>query len=518
MLNSKSLFEFRIIAIILGLVALVYGNIYGNQFIFDDEFLIQKNSYLLDWSGFFKAFTHFSTSGSGGVDQFYRPMQVVFYFPIYQFFGLEPWAFHLPGLFLHLGNVALIYFLGRELGLSLIIRASLALIWGVHPIHTEAVTYMSATADTGSTFFILLGIFFFAKRIRSNAPIFWLVVCNFAFLGALLFKESAVVFPALLVAFALGMAPSENLKKSKFWIQGTGLSWGIAVIYFGLRKWALGVNFYRTSNIYTENILYRIYTALATLPHYFELLLVPHDLHMERSFSIYTSLLYSDPMIGLCIALTLLVLTFLAIQKKWNLFLCGVLWFLFAQSPHTGILLPVNSFFLEHWMYLPSIGILWILGFWVNTFTKSKKIFLFVAGLVSIIYGVCTWSQNTVWMNPITFYSHILRYEPQDARAHNNYAMALADAGLDTEAIQHYRAEMALTDTYPQTHHNLALVLLRQRKISEAILEFEKALNLEADFFQSSAKLAEVYQSLGDSERAARYLEMAKISIEKRSQ
>jgi len=353
------------------LVFLAYSNIYNNGFLFDDEFLIQKNMNLREWPGLLRAFQSFSTGGSGGVDLFYRPLQSVFYTFIFQFFGLETWAFHLPGLMLHLGNVSLVWLIGLRLGLKPKTAGILTAIWAVHPIHTEAVTYMSAIADTGYTFFLLCGSLLYLNWLQKSESRTSLILSALCFIPAVLFKEPSVVLPGLLLAMALGYSDQLKIPSTKKWLSLLPSAF-LAMSYFVVRRFALPTDFYKTSNIYTENIEYRIYTALATLPKYIELLIAPHDLHMERSFPVYTSLLYADPFLGFLIFAIFLVGLFMAFKRskssaKWGILFTGLLWAAMAQSPHTGILLPVNSFFLEHWMYLPSIGLLWVLGAFLDS-------------------------------------------------------------------------------------------------------------------------------------------------------
>src|ERR1700679_2508075 len=69
---------------------LVYSNIYGNEFLLDDEFDIVNNSLLRSWRTLITAFTTSFTAGSGGEDIFYRPLQTLLYLFVYKIFGLAP--------------------------------------------------------------------------------------------------------------------------------------------------------------------------------------------------------------------------------------------------------------------------------------------------------------------------------------------------------------------------------------------------------------------------------------------
>ena len=69
-------------------------------------------------------------------------------------------------VFLHLINVLMIFVIAQRLGFSMLGAWIAALLWGVHPVHTEAVTYQSATADPLYTFFILFGVYFLAPEFQ----------------------------------------------------------------------------------------------------------------------------------------------------------------------------------------------------------------------------------------------------------------------------------------------------------------------------------------------------------------
>jgi hypothetical protein len=522
-MNLLSSYKWPLLLILSTL--LVYSNIFDNQFLFDDEFLIQKNTLLRSWNGLIQAFFTFSTGGSGGVDSFYRPVQAVINTIVFQLGGEDTFAFHWPGLLFHCGNALLIYFLGKSIDLSPKAAFVAALLWALHPLHTEAVTYMSAVADTSYVFFLLLGCLSYLKFLKSSQKLssVWLALSLVTYLVALLCKESAIVFPGLALALVFQRRHRVFQKTDPKFGRAVALSFIplliMAATYFILRKIVFGVEFYREPNIYTENILYRIYTALATLPKYFELLVWPHDLHMDRSFPVFTTLEFWQPLGGLGFILIWAMAIIWCVYKfgkgelkvpvplAWVAF--AGLWFFAAHSPHMGIVIPVNSLFLEHWLYLPTIGIFLALG---AALEHRTSIFLPIA----LVLGFLTFEQNKVWATQLSFYSRILSYEARDSRVHNNYAMALIDHDQLDEAILHYREAIHLSDIYPQTHHNLSLALIRKGQISEAIQELEKALLLDPDFFQSSIKLTEIYEKTGHKDLAQKYAERAKASLKRR--
>src|SRR5271154_2856454 len=96
----------------------VYGNVYENAFLYDDESLILKNIFLRSWHSIGAIFSTSITAGANIPGGFYRPLQILLYLIIYQFAGLSTPAFHLLNIGLHAANVCLVYLLGRKLRFS----------------------------------------------------------------------------------------------------------------------------------------------------------------------------------------------------------------------------------------------------------------------------------------------------------------------------------------------------------------------------------------------------------------
>ncbi|MGE4131229.1 MAG: tetratricopeptide repeat protein [Bdellovibrionales bacterium] len=483
--------------LVLGLALLMaYSNIYSNQYLLDDEFLLEKNRYIKDLDYFDRIFTSSSTMGAGGTDSFYRPMQTLAYFVTYQIFGMSKAAFHALNLFFHFLNALLIYLLARRrLSLSMGFAVLPALLWGLHPLHTEAVTYMSATADPLHTLFVLLAVFFLERRG---------LAAFFFFLG-LLSKESAIVFPALACVW-IGVKSSAPFRLSTY--RPTWPFWLMALAYLIARKTFLNFDdtfsFYKEANIYTENIHYRLFTFLATLPDYLGLLFWPHDLHMERNFPVFASFWLWPPMVGFLLLLLGFIFSWRERGRDFRPVSLMFFWFMAAHVPHTGVLLPVNSLFLEHWMYLPSVGL--VLG--AGSLLARKISYRWVWAVAipcALALGYKTYTQNAVWQDPITFYEHILSLDRGNSRVQNNLAMAYGESGQTERAIEHYLKAIEFEDRYPQVRHNLAEEYMKLGNLEQALIHLHRAIEINPRFYHSYKDLAAVYQRLGDQKKAMEY-------------
>ncbi len=181
-----------------------------------------------------------------------------------------------------------------------------------------------------------------------------------------------------------------------------------------------------------------------------------------------------------------------------------VLWMTAAHLPHSGVLIAVNSVFLEHWMYLTSMPLFLAAG----TLLTRTPIGMGVAAVVTIALAQKTFRQNQVWATPVRFFEHTLAYSPTSARIRHNLAIAHSDQGDDARALEQYELMIRAGTTYPQTFHNAALIYLKRRDLDRAEPYFLKALALDPKFYPSAEYLSVLYATRGDQAQSQRYLEL----------
>lgn len=510
---------------ILGLIIFAaYINVFGNGFLFDDELLIQENTYLLSWGHIGDIILGSTTSGTHVDGGFYRPLQMLLYLPIFQLGGGDTFWFHFLNLALHIANSFFVYRLGVKLGFNPWGVFGAALIWGLHPLHTEAVTYMSATADPLFVFFILWTMVLLLpditpRKIMRVIPLFLL---------ALLSKETAVIFP-LLVMTCLFLKNPERLNLRAYLC--TWPLWGISILYTLWRLHAKGFNGpqdadafnamhnYDNWALYGVAPLYRIETFLATLPAYLKLLVWPEGLHMERSFPMYTTIWDLPVMMGLGLIVAAAMQIALSSKKADSCLAMswGLLWFFAAHLPDSGIFVPVNAVFLEHWMYLSSIGLFLGLGetaaLVLEKRLRASSFSFFAALTVAGIFFVRTHEQNLIWHDPVSFYGNIFKYGERSERAHNNLGLYYMNQGDYDDAIDQFKQALAISDTYARTWYNLAVTYLhmpnQSAHIQDAIESLNKSLAVDPKFYRSYKLLGDIYEFLGDQDKAKNYHDKA---------
>src|SRR6202158_3423493 len=203
-------------SVLLPLLVLVTFVVYSGSlsfvFVWDDWPQIVNNPIIRTWSNLPLAFGSDFWSRVGRQQVSYRPLCVAWSMLNYTLFGLRPWGWHLGAVLLHVGAVAAVFWLVRRLGLEYWTAALAALIFALHPVHIEPVTWISAASDTMVTLFAALAFAAFLNG-RDAEPNFqrnsekrktaaWRISSLALLACALLTKEMAVMFSALVAIYA----------------------------------------------------------------------------------------------------------------------------------------------------------------------------------------------------------------------------------------------------------------------------------------------------------------------------
>lgn len=482
--------------LLLGAVGVaVYANALTGEFLYDDEFLIQRNRFITSCAFLKDIFTTDLTAGAYRPSNFYRPLQTLAYLLVYPFSGYRVLGYHLLNVLLHAVNALLVWRLAAGLLASPMAAFAAGLLFVVHPVHTSAVAYISGTADPLAAVFTLLALLAHLRGSR------WLSVASFAL--ALLSKEVALIVPGLmLVVDVFRRAP---LRWRAYWLHLAALA-VYALARLTVFNFTGTLNPYKEANLYTQHLEYRLFTFLASLGEYVKVLTVPLDLQYDRAQVVFVSFWLLPVMLPTVIALALTYLAWRSWRHRRLPFLAWT-WFLVALLPVSSLVLPINGFAKENWLYLPSGGLFLAAGWGLSRLKPLARMALVAA--LAAWWGGLTVMHTRTWQNPIAFYTDVLRHNPQMARVHNNLAMAYSDEGQLAPAERHYRQAIALEDIYAETRYNLGRLYLQQGRVEEALAQFSRALELEPDFLYAHVTLQGLYARLGRPEEAQRHARRA---------
>ena len=502
-----------------------YGTILLGGFVFDDNIFIEHNAHIRSLGNIGDIYSSSTTAGSGLVgDNFYRPNQQFIYAILYSLFDLTPFFFHLTSLAFHALNGCLVFLLFLHIGLKKRTAFFGSLLFLLHPVLTEAVSYISGLSDPLVTSTILLTLLIFLRYVRQDSlkqRERWFLLGVLVFSFGLFSKENQVVALGLLGVLALFEYKQNRLVRVFPTVVFIGVLSIIASLYVYARLTVLDftgiIGLTADANAYTQSVWVRLATFVHIVPEYFKMMFSPWHLYYEKPYISYGSLMSIQSGIGLIVLCTAGAVALGALVRKRHDTLLGafvgLLWFFIALLPVSGII-PINAMYLEHWLYLPIIGSIIALCFLYERLpARAEKVFPYVLAGVLALYIVRIIMRNAEWGDPLRFYTNELRYTQTSARIYTDLGMEEAAHDRCEVAIEHYRKAISINDSYPQTHHNMAQCLAHLGKREEAANEYLKALFIQPDFIYSLSGLSNLLFSVGDV-RGLQFLELQKKAEE----
>ena len=396
------------------LVAVAFGRAVFFDFApIDDHALIYQNLAIRDpsWASVANFFTRFDP-------ELYIPLTYLSYFVDHLVFGAEPWAFHLHNLVLHGVNALLVGTLLWKLSGSRLLSAICALLFAVHPLHTEAVVWIAARKDLLSAFFALLAVFC-VLHAEEGGRSRWMVAAFAAFLLGLLAKVSIAGLPLILLFL------TRSVRKTAPFL--------IASIVFAIVA-IVG----KAEVIASVALLQRLFLTLYGMGAVVLRMIVPIDM----------AVMYALPEpsgASVLVALLPLVLLPLAffLRRSMPLVAFGVAWMLVTLLPpalnaQSDALAAGATFAADRYGYLPSVGLLIVLaGMCLHAMQRADDrsrsiacwvIAAFAAALASLFIFLAR-AQVGTWSDQKLLFMHAILVTPSSADAHVSLARILRREG-----------------------------------------------------------------------------------------
>lgn len=512
--NNQEFFErpFLKLISILALIVLgviTYANSFKNEFVWDDEFLITRNYLIKSFSYLPLLFKTTLWSGVGLPTNGYRPLQMLTNMIDFSIWKFNAFGFHLTNALFHIAAAVLMYLVALKIirlneeklysapdaktalyrNLFAFFVSSLFL---VHPLQTEAVTYISGRADPLSLFFMLGSFLFFIKYLTElkRSFIYYLAALLF-FALALFSKEASLILPFLLISFVISFY-SERFP-SKWSVAASFLGFFIIMIAFmGVRNAVVGdlvdKDIFRKQAMQmalgsdgNPSLYLRLLTSAIAFAIYLRLLFLPAGLHMEWRLEQARGIL--EPNVIAAVLFFVLFLCLILISKKRQKIIAffGMSWFLIALIPASNIM-PLNAAISEHWLYIPSFGIFLIVASFIIWAIRAadKKILkafvlIFMLAVISV-FSFLSIRRNMDWKNTLTIHMATLKYSPNSTRALNNVAKFHQENGDFKKAKEYYRKALDVDPNYVESLNNLGVIFLRENNLDEAERYFMGAL------------------------------------------
>ena len=492
--NGKSIARNIILSVVLIVILgfVVYGNSLSGVFLWDDNSLVTNNTSIKSWANIGRIFCGDMTVHGRGQWAFYRPLQITTYMVDHSLWGLNPAGYHLTNIILHVAAALCVYWLTFTIFKGHLLSFLAGAFFVIHPVHTEAVVYISGRADSLSLFFMLLCFILYIKsRPSRNMGIF--IVMLFSYVLALLSKESSLILPLLLLLYHF--SSKEKVRRKEF------LSLLSLTLIYALAR----ATFLKTvpgSTSHTSTLWERIPGFFVAITAYIKLLFLPLDLHMEYGKEIFT---FADPktILGIMIFLALWIYAIRRRNSNMSVFF-SIAWFFLALLPVSN-LYPINAFMAEHWLYLPSIGFFWILAKAISSLYQVKRFrMMTIVFIISLggFYSYLTVRQNMYWREPFRFYQRNLQYTPNSPRLYVNIGAIYQSEGQEEKAIRAYKKAIEIRPDYAIAYYNLGKIYTDRHDYDTALLSYRKAVAIKPDYANAHNNLGTIYADMDRREEA----------------
>lgn len=509
MLNKQD----KILVVILVAIGFaLYGNTFSNDFLFDDHVQVTDNQDVKDFN-LGGIFTTSISSGGGSDSSFYRPIVTLSFAIDYYIWADNPVGFHFVNIVLHILSTILVYLIFLSLQPNKTASFLTALLFLVHPLQVESVTYISGRTDLMPIFFMLLSLFLFIPVFygKDKKYIFY-TLALVSFIMALLSKELSVIFPALLVIVYFSFITKElnwpNVKNITLKI----VPFMLFVVGYVLLRSQM-VPFTGAYNFYQEP-LGRILSFLKVLLMYWGILLFPYNLRSRLDHAFPLSIYSPEVLASLFILALIIYFSIRSFVKGERKIFFGFGWFFVSLAPASGIIIPLFSIITEHWLRMPSVGFFYLFSMsfiWLYNNLKNRSIFRNILMTSLVIYliflSVTTVTYNLKWKDPITYFEHIKMFYPDDWIVYANLALAHDEFGNKEKALESFKKVTELNPDNPAAHDNLASFYFNHGQFDLAIEEYRKAIEVDKSFVKPYQPLAQIYVNRKQYNEAIIYLE-----------
>ncbi len=525
----------------LSLIILAGGLAYSNSFsgiqIFDDAIYIKENAELLNPSP----------------PSLFRPIEAR---PVvrwtlwwnFQLSGYQLWSYHLVNLIAHLAASLLLFDIVRMVvdrkdgyrgtGWRWIFPLSIALIWVVHPLNTQAVTYIIQRCESMMGMFMLLTLWTLARVGLQHYHPVWLIVGILSAVLGMGCKQVMVVIPIVALMFdcVFIRQPAKKLFLQRGWFYAGLLilssralleALGPVVDSFVSQYWSTpstlesapaglsaGFNFQG----FTKWEYFR--TQPEIILHYLRLCIWPDPLCLD-----YRWLVQYNPMIYFSCGFFLLALL-----------LCG-LWLLFRRHPvgflivtfftilaPTSSIMPINDMALEHRMYLPLVCVIALFCLLLKQLSDSCGLeysrvrFLTVANAVCVALGVMTFQRNFDYHNEVAVWESVVEAAPHNDRGWRNLAHYYILSSQFEKSLDAYEHALEILDQqqptppqsiYGEIYNGMGEACKNMRDIPRAMTYFQRSIKANPNNEVVYQSLGRLYGMLGDLNQAGINLKKA---------
>ncbi len=479
--------------ILLALVCLVvFANATGCGFVYDDNRQILRNTLIQDNSLFWKALMSdvwaFKGDGSQAASNYWRPTFTLWHIINFRLFGLNPMGWHITNVILHSGVCVMAYALLRRWAFSAMTALAIAVIFAVHPVHAESVTWISGSPDLLFSL-AFLGSLWFAQsyaETNKNSALGISVLLYALALGA---KEIGII---CLPIYYLVLIGAESKKKKRVDAQTPLLAFGtVAILYFAFRWSVLGaVSRPPDDAVDMGNALMSIPAIFA---FYIKQIFFPNPIAVNYPLEPVSQVGASNFFIPLIVMAAALGAVYYLTKSNTRGRLAAAIFLLPLIPAMNATAFISEQMVHDRYLYLPLLGVLMLIVPFAVKFVNERYV-LAGAAAISILLSIQTFSYNKAWESDLTLWSWTTDVD-DSAFTSMQYGNALAEANRNDESIAAYTAAIEKRPV-PRGYIGRGRVLLKTKQFERAQADLEAAANFPAEQIEAYA-LYQAFEALG---------------------
>jgi protein O-mannosyl-transferase len=516
--------QFHILALILVVILgfVIYCDVFSNTFVYDDLSIISQNPAIKQLDlGKIYAISHTRFIGN------------LSFALNYAIGGIGVFGYHLVNVSLHIITACMVYVFLLLLTARICphdsknkwIALVSTLLYLVHPIQTQAVTYITQRFSVLAALFYITSLTFYLKAVETHpnqdriTRIGYYVLSLVSALCAFYTKENTYTLPLIIILLEWIWHRENRSETKNAWFR-----MGLYILFTVLVYWVTcftpsgvgnPITGAQTNAISsTGGVISRIdylRTQPAVLSTYLRLFIIPLGQNLDYDFPLVKHLWEAEFFVPVTILFLLLFVTFVFMRKN-SLFVFGILFFFFSIALESSFI-PIADVIAEHRMYLPSVGLcLALTSLLFSTIGKKTKIeglnrvfqYLLwtVISILIVTFSYLTFVRNQVWKTDVTLFTDIVSKSPNKAKPLANLGAALIKSGKLDEALPYLTRSIELDGSTSFVYNDIGVIYQKKGKLEAAMDYYQKALLFEPDYPNALNNIAALYFNSNQTQNA----------------
>lgn len=459
------------VAIMVMAVVLAYSKVFGAGFMsWDDIDYVFNTPDITSFSA-----EHFQNWWSRYYIGNYQPLPMMSYALDYLMGGNHPFIYHFTNILWHIADVILVYACMKRLQDNVYVALFIALLFALHPVQTESVSWIAARNKVMNGFFFLFAIYLYTGYVlEHNRKKLWLVYV--LAVAAYFSKLTAVTLPFALLAVDIWL--HRSLKERAVWLEKIPLVLlAIPVGIINLQAQA-DVQFLNTHPEF--NFGHTVVFAGYAYVQYLINLIAPFKLSVLYPYPTEIGAIH---IIYTIIAAAILVLGVIAYNRKWYALAGGILFY----TVNIAIVLQFVQFgevlMADRYLYLACIGVWYPVVYYLYRLLAKGSLLtprsVAVLSIVCLSYGAATFARNDIWLSELNFWKSVTDNFPESSVAQSSLGGIYMEENNHAEAIVHINEAIRLDANNYKAWYNKGVLQLRKGDAQGALESLNKAIRLK---------------------------------------